>query len=669
MDKYEFNVKVEQIKKLVMKEDFTTAMKIADTIDWHRVRNANLLAMISQVYEKNGEYQEAKEVLLQAYERAPVGKRLLFKLTELALREGSVHEAKDYYKDFCEVAPGDPRQNLLRYLILKSEGATVEQLIPVLERYVSTEMDEQWMYELAELYSRAGRADDCVRLCDRMMLMFGLGKYVDKARELKIQYAPLTDYQVDLAENKEKYEAKLKAVEEEFSRGPLDMLMDDDRGYGYPEEEAYPEMREYPADDEVPITPASDEELVANYHQVRAEENLAQEVSRIAYEDQGNKRVVIDAPTKPLYDIRRSNLTAAAAREEEPQIEVEEIREEAVSCHLAIEARTPEKGLQIAVEALKKYHLDHNIHHQVLKITGSKLNSRGIMNVADKLRGRDLIVEEAGDLSEEEIGNLSELIAEDASGMVVVLVDNPLQMEELYQKNPEFLQMFEHMDAEHAGGDSSQENENRQIEENGPGAPKEEAEPESAASETPVQTVQEQKEAAGRPERAEQEPEEAEPEAAVPVTEAQEAKETEYESEARKTEEEEYEPEAREAEEAEYEPEEQEPEEELAEAGAAEPEEDAYEEEMDADAFAEYACQYASQIDCSILGKSMLALYERVELMEEDGIPLTRANAEELIEEAADKAEKPSLSRLITGVFSPKYDKNGLLILRETHFI
>ena len=114
MDKYEFKIKVDQIKKLVNRGDYATAMKIADSIDWRRVRNASLLSMISQIYEKNEEYQEAKEILLIAIERAPVGKRLLYKLTELALKEGSVGEAETYYREFCEMAQDDPRQYLLR---------------------------------------------------------------------------------------------------------------------------------------------------------------------------------------------------------------------------------------------------------------------------------------------------------------------------------------------------------------------------------------------------------------------------------------------------------------------------------------------------------------------------------------------------------------------------
>ena len=174
MDKYEFNVKVDQIKKLVSKSDYETAMKIADSIDWRRVRNANLLSMVAQVYEKNEEYSEAKNILLLAFERAPIGKRLLYKLTELAMKEKNVEEAEAYYREFCDLAPDDPRQHLLRYMILKEKGAPAEQLIHSLEQYTEMELDEKWLYELAALYHEAGRGAECVQMCDRIMLMFGL---------------------------------------------------------------------------------------------------------------------------------------------------------------------------------------------------------------------------------------------------------------------------------------------------------------------------------------------------------------------------------------------------------------------------------------------------------------------------------------------------------------
>ena len=157
--------------------------------------------------------------MLLAFERAPIGKRLLYKLTELALREGSVAEAEDYYREFCDMAPEDTRQHILRYMLLKEKKAPVEQLIHALERYTSAELDEKWMYELAELYARAGRTGDCIQLCDKMILMFGVGTYVDRAMELKQRYAPLTNYQQDLVQHRGKYEEKLRAVEEEYENG------------------------------------------------------------------------------------------------------------------------------------------------------------------------------------------------------------------------------------------------------------------------------------------------------------------------------------------------------------------------------------------------------------------------------------------------------------------
>ena len=186
MDKYEFNLKVDQIRKMVNRGDYATAKKIADNIDWSRVPNANLLSMVSQVYEKNKDYGNAKAILLMAFERAPIGKRLLYKLTELALKEGSTQEAEDYYREFCDLAGDDPRQYLLRYMVLKEKKAPVEQQIHSLESYTAEELDEKWLYELALLYHESGDAAHCISTCDRITLMFGLGKYVDKAIELKL---------------------------------------------------------------------------------------------------------------------------------------------------------------------------------------------------------------------------------------------------------------------------------------------------------------------------------------------------------------------------------------------------------------------------------------------------------------------------------------------------
>ena len=294
MDKYEFNIKVEQIKKLVNRGDYETAMKIADTIDWHRVRNASLLSMIAQIYEKNKEYQEAKDILLLAFERAPIGKRLLYKLADLALREGSVSEAEAYYREFCDLAQDDPRQYLLRYLILKAKNAPVDQLIRALETYTSTEVDEKWLYELAELYHQAGMGKECVGVCDRIMLLFGLGKYVDKAMDLKLQYEPLNKYQMDLVENRDKYEAKLRAVEEEYSGASSE-------DYEEPQKPLRPKRPQAPA---APV----EDDVVVRLHEDAQTQKLAREMSRISEEDMHTANIEEDDEadtTRMLDDIKQ----------------------------------------------------------------------------------------------------------------------------------------------------------------------------------------------------------------------------------------------------------------------------------------------------------------------------------------------------------------------------
>ncbi|MDO5408464.1 MAG: hypothetical protein Q4F28_14220 [Eubacteriales bacterium] len=669
MDKYEFNIKVEQIRKLVNKGDYETAMKITDTIDWRKVRNANLLSMVAEVYEKNKEYQEAKDILLLAFERAPIGKRLLYKLTELALKEGNTDEAEAYYREFCELAGDDPRQDLLRYKILKQKDAPVEQLIHSLENYTSEELDEKWLYELADLYHLAGDADRCVSTCDKIMLMFGLGKYVDKAMELKLQYAPLTTYQMDLVENRDKYEAKLRAVEQSFSEegGAEEDFADTDTeelsvtedvedaaeadvpetasaaeivaepeepaGEGISTEAVYPS--EEPAGAAEPVVQPdvyAKDDIAAAVRQAEVEEKLAKEMSRLSVDSQPEEESEL-GKTRVLHVIRHAQPEEITAVEE-PAAEavVEETEDEPelpkMTNHLMIEARTPEKGLEMAIQTLKQIQKETGIKNPVAKITGSKLNKRGVLASAEKLAGTDLMIEEAGDLSAQMLKELEQLMAQDTSGMRIILIDNPKQMEMLHGQNPSLASRFECIGSgeHHEAGEAAS-------------PVQEKSAPES------MQTVQSAQ------------PEQASPQDDRPVRQITPNRDlvTRVPDEADRYADEHPD------DDVEYEDDYEEP-------GEADGDMDA-EEEMDIDEFAQYACQYASEIDCSITGKSMLALYERIEIMEEEGIPLTRTSAEDLIEEAADRAEKPSVGRMIKGLFSSKYDKDGLLILKEEHFI
>ena len=216
MDKYEYNIKSDKIKKLVERKDYETAVKIADTIDWERVRNIKMLSTVSLAYEKVSRFEEAKDLLLMAYECAPVGRRFLYKLTELATKQGEFDEAEDYLKEFAATSPQDPSRLILRYEISKAKGEPTERLITILETYQKREFEEKWSYELANLYYRVEKNDECVKLCDEIVLWFGVGTYVDKAMELKQRIAPLTPDQIEKRENKEKYLRRLEEVQKEF---------------------------------------------------------------------------------------------------------------------------------------------------------------------------------------------------------------------------------------------------------------------------------------------------------------------------------------------------------------------------------------------------------------------------------------------------------------------
>jgi len=221
MDKYEFNLKVEQLNKLVKSGDYKAAMRITDTIDWRRVHKADLLATVSEVYEKNNEYKEAREILLLSYDRAPVGKRVLYKLVMLAIKEGDISEAQEYYKEYTDISPQDSRKYLMEYHIANAKGEGIDKKIRILEKYNDIEKtDEKWKFELAQLYAKAGRIEDCIRTCDEIMLLFGVGKYVDKAAALKESTGcPLSSKQLDMVENKEYYEERLNTLAEKYESG------------------------------------------------------------------------------------------------------------------------------------------------------------------------------------------------------------------------------------------------------------------------------------------------------------------------------------------------------------------------------------------------------------------------------------------------------------------
>ena len=845
MDRNEFNLRVDQMRKQAGLGDYATAMKIADGIDWRRVPNVSLLSQVSEIYEKNQEYGEAKEILLLAFERAPMGKGLLYKLTQLALKDKNVEEADAYYKEFCDLARDDTRQYILQYQILKEKKAPASKLIQPLEQYNAREIDEEWLYELAEAYHTAGRSEDCIAACDRIMLLFGTGPYVEKAAKLKQEGegATLTSYQQSLIDHSYIYEEQLEKVKEEYAQASKaepevdagDILMEaepepeqalvpaaedageEPAGEAAPEKEL-PPAEEAPQAEEKPESPVVKEDgktmlrvdvpsfvasdVIAGYvdegakppiqdeidaqieeHMRRLEEEkeasrrAAQELidakkaeeeriaaekaeaeriaaekaeaeriaaekaeaeriaaekaeaeriaaekaeaeriarekaeaeriarekaeaERIAREKEEKERVeqamqaAIAAEKERIAaerlaaeqaEARRIEEAAKAAAQAEkerialernepayiPQPKVveelgitkvlpkigkgkteEEIAAEAAPAkaravfsvpgdgNALIEGKTAEEALALAVERLKEIRNQTGIINPAAKIKAGKLNVKGLAKAMPKVAGKDLIIEEAGDLTEDSIRQLLDVLAEEDGLRTILLVDNPLQISSLKAIYPELAEAFHAPAAE----DGIKVRPVKPV----PAKPAEEkaeaVKPAEKPAAKPVEkpAVKPVEAPAAKPVKARNEKiaaaEEAKPAPVKVVEKPAPAPAAAPEKTS---------------------------------AAPAKPAEHAYsEEELDIDAFARYASDYAKKIDCVITGKSMLALYERIEIMQEDGVALTRQNAEALIEEAADRAEKPPLMKRIGGIFAKKYDKDGMLILKEDDFI
>ena len=1006
MDKHELNVKVEQMRKQAGLGDYQTAVKIADKIDWRRVSNVSLLTQVSEIYEKVGKYAEAKDILLLAVERTPMGRGLLFKLTQLALKVNSIDEAEECFEEFQRLAPQDTRQKLLRYLILKAKGAQPQQLMPPLEEYVSEELSDEWMYELAELYHRAGMREACLDLCDRITILFGTGEWVQKALRLKAEGEgePLNEYQQSILQGEIYYQptaprqnavrepaplttpyaqqpmmateygtqmpyqtaaepygmepapalaeqyaapmtqpqptafaqpaeftqpAAFAQPEESYDQAPLQQAVPSEERYrnvptfqtpaaastGIPSWTEAAKPQEAPAQNDIDAeidahlrrleeekrngvrakaaaTPVSTEtvqeplrETVAelresalpsaeedarsveqryreesarlsrDYVVSSGERNETSEfpgteqlmVDRLRYEEESEaaklraearaaeteeairqreakldetkvlpklpaqerreqlareeaalrrieqdkeaeqiKKSVIEAAKKPEIEETAKEspeaVSAAATEEKASQTKPAETvataekqpREEAVtaekqpaetaaaekqsqtevvaaekqppetaaaekqsqaevvtaekqpaetaaaekqsaeegelveesaearrevprqpkllrtpgSFNALIEGRTPEEGLQSAVERLKEAQAVTGFKRPAAKVKAERLNVYGVRNSAEKTAGRDLIIEEAGDLSDVSLSELIQLIAADGGMRTVLLIDNPLQLTRLRASHPEVETVFHTADKrEDVKAYFAAEAKFREAE--------------ARLREEAVKTALEAKEARRKEEEAKRAEEEARrlaereaaenarkaAEAAAAAAEAKAA--AEREEEARRKEEE-----ARRAEEllnrvaeeiivrepgtvpvARAEAEVQRPAQRAVPRAEDRAKLDAERrrakenELLTKDAFANYAAAYARNIDCVMTGKSMNALYERIELLQEDGVSLTRKNAEILIEEAADHAERPPLGRRLSGLFSKRYNKDGLLILKEEDFL
>ena len=354
MDKYEYRLKAEQIEKLAGKKDYETAAKIADTIDWRRVRSLDMLYVVSEVYEAMERYEDCMEILNIAYDRAPVGRMLLYKMTEIATKMHEFKEAINLYREFVKAAPHDQSRYILKYQIYRERGSSLEDQIQTLQEYKTHEYQERWAYELASLYAEAGMTEECVRECDELILWFSEGEYVTKAMELKMQYAPLT------AAQQEKYDKAMQPEEEphdykktevafhddKFSTVNLqaelaanldEILLDGDDGIDIPE---------LPSDDEVkeeePMEEVKEEEPM---EEVKTEESDDIELESLDL-DVPEMEEPEEEPEKEPEDIELESLDLDVPEieepEEEPEKELEDIELESLDLDIP-EIEEPEE--------------------------------------------------------------------------------------------------------------------------------------------------------------------------------------------------------------------------------------------------------------------------------------------------------------------------------------
>ncbi len=892
MDKYEFNLKIEQLKKLINEEDYLTALKIVESIDWNRVRNTNLLTTAANVYEKNDLLQEAKDMLILAFERAPVGKHILFKLTELSCRTGDLEEAEDYYHEFRAADSTDIGNYTLQYMILKARHAPYDRQLMPLERYCEIDPDEKWLYELATVYENANLIDDCVRVCDRLALLYGGSKYGLKALRLKSRYANLTDTQRNIlyprsvisnpdsinaaqaGDAQESYADVYDNSQASDINGASDLGMSQQTGYeqrtqsqasvlntamaapqnalNYGQAETAQQTgvyddRDYNASSQQLINQSAytkETETLQNSPQLDARKSDALAAERYEGEDeafnsyvrmcasdegrpaaakvevingtanvQTQPQLAPDEGVQMTFDFRgeiprvvdetyvqdevnaaeqasntaeslastkaamaqtaqttaqqvstqpqsvfsqpqaaaqgniqqtaqpvmpgqaagvaaanaavntaqnisvaaqsAAGIAGAASQMSQPVSEtaaVSRLQSEATAApqpvqthiaeklsqqaaqsplgvslsqqptqrplvphqqlksatpvkglHMIVEAATEEDGLSIAIDELKNVHEEKGIEHASVKTSADKLNKIGINDaIISKVSGKDFVIEHAGSLNAENVERIYRFICQDKTGTIVVLIDTPDGLDRIEELEPKLFDICDYI-SDIDDEDEVQAKPELRVEN---GVTSRQTYPGSDVAET--KSAEPYDDAAD-----DDEPYDDSDDAAYDedADEADSADDVYDEREAK------------------------------AGFGRNMPETPDIEEErtpvkrsngkvtaerfnnvkeinptqagqqMEIDDFAQYCVQYAASIDCSITGTSMLALYERIELMEENDIPLTKANAEQLIEEAADRAEKPPIGKRITGLFKSKYDKNGLLILKEDDFI
>ena len=363
MDKYEYRVKTEQMLDHLEKKEYQKAMDIAESIDWRRVKNASMLNTVSEIYEYNGEFKKGRDILFLAFDRAPGSRKIVYRLGTLALKIKDIREATDCYEEFVKLAPKDPNQYILKYKILRTQGAALSDQIAALEEFKKAEYIEKWAYELAKLYDEAGMTAECLEECDDLILWFSEGKYVYLAMELKMKYKPLTPLQ------QEKYDSRPGAVKKQpepvkQTESTLEEV-DDENEYDEGSEEEVQESTVQRIDD------AQVQEIPPEPVPMQEEFEIPEEAAQA---DVVPEEVVPEATAAveetPMY------------REEEPEASVETPEEHASAIKQVVTGATLEEALAQGVAVASGI----NIEEEAMKEREDEIFANGQMMIDDILQ-------------------------------------------------------------------------------------------------------------------------------------------------------------------------------------------------------------------------------------------------------------------------------------------
>ena len=697
----ELKIYLEKFRNRKNEGDYKTAMEIALRINWNLVNDSQLFLDAAEVFERMEDYAHAKKLYEDAYVRSKAKERILYPLCIVSIKAGAIEDGVLFYEEFCSAYPDDIRKNKLKYLILKYKKASPSQLLRILEDYFDNEgVDEEMMFELANIYASMDRIQDCVNVCDKLVMYYDVQNYGKAALELKQKYEPLTAEQQALLDEyflqkdpslvKKKlfdYNNENKNPEIIDSQGIRDAIKDlsdsqkekieekrqedtkekirQDRDMGESFQASNDDVNKFDEiggaflDEKDHFEHITLNDLRNDDHDQKKEENrfrtFGEDSAATALREEKNEEEVktthFDPSTVRDVQIQKENMSDSDKTIESKLVkelseditkEFEQGTHHKTGYHMMIEGKSFKQCIGIAQNELKYIHSVLGTEMQIAKVSAEKVNANGFFSYVTRLGEKDLIIEGAGFLKDAAIDDITAFIDTGRYKNIIVLCDLVDNFDSIAKMHPNFVSLFDivsvevskvndNLDPDNIVQIDINDNEEEKIDENNKveDVPvKEEHEAlkdweKAVDSSKPARVLDD-----SHPESFEERRSKKRPRRIENATKKQRRNETNMKRTP-----------------------------------------NSKDEQMEVADFASYCRRYADSIDCVISGKTIAALYERIEIMEEEGIKLTKQAAQELIDATADRADRRDPISAVAGIFSSKYDKAGRLILKSEHFL